>query len=123
MKTAMDVIHRIQWDKMLEPHNFHVGYIDRWVIPLLTPSDLFYNHFTQHRFKGVVEERFTGFSNWGDLASADFDALAIPQHRIQYFKYKDTKVWDKNERIDLVFGSVGAGDEDILDVIDRVDDR
>ena len=78
-----------------------------------------------YRFKGVVEERFTGFSNWGDLASADFDALAIPQHRIQYFKYKDTKVWDKNERTDLIFGSVGGGAEgaDIVEVMDRIDDR
>jgi hypothetical protein len=38
------------------------------------------------RFKGVVEEPFSSFC-WGeDLASLDWDTLAIPQHRIQYFK-------------------------------------
>jgi hypothetical protein len=31
--------------------------------------------------------------------------LAIPQHRIVYFKYKDTKVWDKSQRLDLIFNS------------------
>jgi hypothetical protein len=38
------------------------------------------------RFKGVMEEPFSSFS-WGeDLASLDWDTLAIPQHRIQYFR-------------------------------------
>ena len=36
----------------------------------------------------------------------------VPQHRIQYFKRVSdgTKVWDREQRIDLVFGSgLGSG--------------
>lgn len=86
MKTAADVIKRLQWDESVEKDDFIVGYIDRIV--------------------GLVEKRFTAFS-WEDLASVDYMTLAIPQHRIQYFKYKTEKVWDKNERLDNVFGSAG----------------
>ena len=35
--------------------------------------------------------------------------LAIPKHRIQHFKYKDVKVWDKATRLDNMFGSTGSG--------------
>lgn len=85
MKTAADVIKRIRWDPRLPEEFFTVGYLDR--------------------FKGVVEEPFSSFC-WGeDLASLDWDTLAIPQHRIQYFKYKTEKVWDKATRLDAVFGS------------------
>ncbi len=64
MKTAMDVIHRIQWDENLPEEFFIIGYLDR--------------------FKGIVEDNFQSFSCWGDLPNAEYDALAIPQHRIQY---------------------------------------
>lgn len=86
MKTALDVIKRLQWDESVNKEDFIVGYIDRIV--------------------GLVEKCFTAFT-WEDLASVDNFALAIPQHRIQYFKYKSVKVWDKNERLDNVFGSAG----------------
>ena len=104
MKTALDVIHRIQWDENLSREFFKVGYIDR--------------------FKGVVEEPFSKFSNWGDLASAEYEALAIPQHRIQYFKYKDTRVWDKVDRVDWVFGSTkGQDNSNFIDFMNQVDER
>jgi len=102
MKTALDVINRIEWDVNLPPEYFRVGYLDR--------------------FKGIVEEPFSKFSNWNDLPNADLEALAIPQHRIRYFKYKDTKVWDKTERLDLVFNSVKEG-MNIVDLMNEVDDR
>ena len=86
MKTAADVIKRLQWDEFVQKEDFIVGYMDRIV--------------------GLVEKRFTAFT-WEDLASVDYMSLAIPQHRIQYFKYKSEKVWDKNERLDNVFGSAG----------------
>ncbi|KAJ8037974.1 Leukocyte receptor cluster member 9 [Holothuria leucospilota] len=89
MKTATDVLHRIMWDDCLDEKNFVVGYLDR--------------------FLGVLEQPFTAF-DWGDLAEADdITVLAIPRHRIQYFKYKDVIVWDKTQRLDLVFGSTGSG--------------
>ncbi|XP_037797333.1 uncharacterized protein LOC119592540 [Penaeus monodon] len=101
MKTAGDVRHRIQWDENLQEEYFTVGYMDR--------------------FSGVVEKPFTSF-HWEHLALVDDDQLAIPQHRIQYFKYKGTKVWDKNERFDHVFGSAGDGVR-IQDKIKDIDEE
>ena len=49
MKTASDVIRRIQWDEMMPPEFFVIGYLDR--------------------FEGIVEDDFTKFSNWGNLVS------------------------------------------------------
>lgn len=84
MKTADDVIKRILWDEGLDRDEFLVGYIDR--------------------FRGLLEKYFSAFS-WEDIATVDYDVLAVPHHRIQYFKYKSVKVWDKPHRIDNVFGS------------------
>eukprot|EP00095_Tigriopus_kingsejongensis_P002159 maker-scaffold248_size238799-snap-gene-1.24 protein:Tk02159 transcript:maker-scaffold248_size238799-snap-gene-1.24-mRNA-1 annotation:"hypothetical protein SPRG_11048" len=100
MKTALDVIRRIQWDPMLCKEHFSIGYTDRFV--------------------GIVEEPFAKFSNWCDLANAEIEALSIPQHRIQYFKYKGSKVWDKKAKVDEVFGSTGS-EVGIAGFMDRVD--
>lgn len=57
----------------------------------------------------------------------DFNELNIPLHRIVYFKYKDTKVWDKSQRLDLIFSStVFQADfkgKTIDEVIQIIDDR
>jgi uncharacterized protein (UPF0248 family)/2'-5' RNA ligase len=99
MKTAEDVIKRILWDRQLKPDDFVVGYMDR--------------------FQGVLEEDFTTFS-WEDIASVDDHiALAIPKHRIQYFKYRGTVVWDKLSRLDKVFGSTGSR-LTIMDVVQQL---
>lgn len=99
MRTAEDVKNRILWDPMLPEEFFIIGYLDR--------------------FMGIMEESFSTFS-WEHLASVDYDVLAIPQHRIQYFKYKSEKVWDKSQRLDVVFGSTGS-EETIAELMDRVD--
>ncbi|XP_068215768.1 uncharacterized protein [Palaemon carinicauda] len=101
MKTAGDVRKRIQWDCDLKKEHFVVGYLDRFV--------------------GVVEKPFTAFT-WEHLATVSIDQLAIPQHRIQYFKYRGTKVWDKNERLDNVFGSTGSN-VTIQEVMEQVDEE
>ncbi|GFO43898.1 leukocyte receptor cluster member 9-like [Plakobranchus ocellatus] len=101
MKTASDVVNRIIWDDGLEKDDFIVGYFDR--------------------FRGLMERSFSAFS-WEDLASVDYDVLAVPKHRIQYFKYKDVKVWDKSRRVDNVFGSA-KGTKTIDVVIREVEDR
>ena len=97
MKTATDVINRIQWDEKLNPEHFTVGYLDRFV--------------------GIVENSFNSF-DWEDVTSLDPNILAIPKHRIQYFKFNDEIVWDKNKRLDHVFGSTGSG-MTIIDVIEN----
>ena len=102
MKTAADVISRLLWDEQLPIDKFTVGYVDR--------------------FKGVLEQPFTAFC-WEDLASVDdFEVLAIPQHRIQYFKYSGSKVWEKATRLDVIFGSTGD-DRGIVHVMKEVDLR
>ena len=87
MKTASDVISRLLWDDSLPQEKFTVGYIDR--------------------FDGIVEKPFTSL-DWNDPAVVDNFSLALPKHRIQYFKYKNRKVWDKTTRKDFVFGSTGC---------------
>lgn len=99
MKTALDVVKRILWDPALQQDQFLVGYIDR--------------------IDGLKEKYFNAFS-WEDIASVDYTVLAIPKHRIQYFKYKNEIVWDKRCRLDNVFGSTGSK-KTITDVIANVD--
>ena len=87
MRTAADVISRILWDPDLKTEEFTIGYLDRFV--------------------GIIEKPFSAFS-WEDLATVGPKVLAIPKHRIQYFKYRDEVVWDKREQLDNVFGSRGG---------------
>lgn len=90
MRTANDVINRIRWDDNLDERDFVVAYLDR--------------------FDGVLEGSFPSF---------DWDDPMFPQHRIQFFKYKDEVVWDKRGPLfDNVFGSRGEG-LNIEDVISR----
>ena len=98
MKTATNVIHRILWDDQLPTEDFVVGYLDRFV--------------------GIIEKPFHAFS-WEDLSTVSYNVLAIPKHRIQYFKYKDVIVWDKRTQVDEVFGSRGST-RTILDVMKEV---
>ena len=103
MKTAEDVISRIEWDDRLDPRYFRVGYVDR--------------------FLGLQEKAFDEFDFKVDLSTISdrhSALLAIPKHRIQYFKYNNEIVWDKETRTDLMFGSTG-NQETIYDVIDRHD--
>lgn len=97
MKTAGDVRRRIQWDKLINREEITIGYLDRFV--------------------GIKECKFNEF-DW-DLVCADLDALAIPEHRINYFKYRDQIIWDKNIRLDNVYGSTGSN-MTIYDVINSL---
>jgi 2'-5' RNA ligase/uncharacterized protein (UPF0248 family) len=101
MKTADDVISRIEWDDRLDKRYFRVGYIDR--------------------FLGLQEKSFTDFDFKIDLSTVSdrhSNILAIPKHRIQYFKYANEIIWDKETRTDFMFGSTG-NQQTIYDVIKR----
>ncbi|XP_052003719.1 leukocyte receptor cluster member 9 [Xyrauchen texanus] len=88
MRTADDVISRILWDTSVDPADFMVGHLDR--------------------FLGVLERPFSEFSWDAQVCDCDFsEELALPRHRIQYFSYKGQRVWDKESRTDRVFGSTG----------------
>ncbi|XP_044539983.1 leukocyte receptor cluster member 9 [Gracilinanus agilis] len=95
MKTARAVIDRIRWDQQLDPADFSVGYVDR--------------------FRGVLEEPFTAFCWDQDLAALGPGVLAVPQHRIRYFRHRGRLVWDRASRTDLVFGSAAGRGTTILD--------
>ncbi|KAL5014423.1 hypothetical protein ScPMuIL_008693 [Solemya velum] len=88
MKTAYDVVKKILWDSDLLGEDFVVGYLDR--------------------FTGIEEKDFSSL-NWEDITSTDRSSLALPEHRIHYFKYRGEMVWNKNNRLDNVFGSTGSG--------------
>ncbi len=101
MKTADDVISRIEWDDRLDKRYFRVGYLDR--------------------FLGLQEKSFTDFDFKVDLSTVSdrhSTILAIPKHRIQYFKYANEIIWDKETRTDFMFGSTG-NQQTIYDVIKR----
>lgn len=87
MRTASDIISRILWDPDLPTEKFTVGYLDRFV--------------------GIIEKPFTAFS-WEDIASVGINVLAVPKHRIQYFKFDGEIVWDKQNQLDDFFGSRGG---------------
>ena len=87
MRTATEVISRILWDDELQTKEFTIGYLDR--------------------FTGIQEKPFDDFS-WEDIASVGPNVLAIPKHRIQYFKFRDQIIWDKRSQTDNFFGSRGG---------------
>lgn len=84
----IDVLHRLQWDQDLDISQYSVGYLER--------------------FDGIKE---TPASSW---ITESTDEEWIPQHRIKYFKRVDKDgssdvVWDRDQRIDRIFGSVVSG--------------
>ena len=104
MKTATDVIHRILWDDALPTEDFVIGYLDRFI--------------------GIIEKPFGAFS-WEDIASVDLNVLAVPKHRIQYFKFQGVIVWDKSKRLDNMFGSTVSGGQvlTIMDVMQKMEKK
>ncbi|XP_025124101.3 leukocyte receptor cluster member 9 [Bubalus bubalis] len=103
LRTAEAVIQRIRWDPRLDPADFSVGYVDR--------------------FLGVREEPFLSFCWDEPLAALAPGVLAVPQHRVRYFRFRGRLVWDRASRTDLVFGSglaAGRGPT-ILDALDGED--
>ncbi|XP_051018208.1 leukocyte receptor cluster member 9 [Acomys russatus] len=105
LRTAADVIQRIRWDPRLDPADFSVGYTDR--------------------FLGVQEEPFCAFCWDEPLAALGPGVLAVPQHRIRYFRFRGRLVWDRASRTDLIFGSGSAAGRGptILDALDGRDEH
>ncbi|XP_052026207.1 leukocyte receptor cluster member 9 [Apodemus sylvaticus] len=105
LRTAADVIRRIRWDPRLDPADFSVGYTDR--------------------FLGVQEEPFCAFCWDEPLAALGPGVLAVPQHRIRYFRFRGRLVWDRASRTDLIFGSgsVAGRGPTILDALDGRDEH
>ncbi|KAE8390399.1 hypothetical protein BDV23DRAFT_193794 [Aspergillus alliaceus] len=81
LRSASDVLNRLRWDADIDIEDYIVGYDDRF-----------------------VGEREMPVGQWkAELTDEAF----IPMHRILYFKRKSdgVKVWDRETRRDLLFGS------------------
>ena len=98
MRTANEVINRIQWDSSLNAPDFLVVYLDR--------------------FTGLASIPLTEYVAMSPEA-------AIPQHRIERICYKSELniVWDKRRRLDYVFNSTASSSETTLQqFIQSIDD-
>ena len=100
MRSAADVIHRIRWDPAVNSADFGVVYLDR--------------------FTGLVPMALDEFAAAGCADSAG--DVWIPQHRIRQIYYRQSVVWDKENKLDYVFGSTGY-DGSIVDYIRYVNDQ
>ena len=98
MRTALEVIRRLEWDPACCAAAVVVGYRD---------------------FGEIVERPLEEFSRWGSIELAGDDELAIPQHRVVYFKSGDAIVWDKRCRLDGVYGSTGHVKVDLSEIAAR----
>ncbi|KAI9703595.1 MAG: hypothetical protein M1836_007365 [Candelina mexicana] len=81
LRPAIDVLNRLRWDPTVDESDYLVGYEDRFLGIREIPLD---------RWKGEqTDDEF------------------IPQHRIVHFKRKSDGevVWEKERRLDRVFGS------------------
>ena len=107
-----EVLRRIQWDYRLNAKDFSLLYYDR-------VEDT------------IVESRLDA-PNTSIKGSASLLLDALPEHRIVAIKYKERIVWDREKRLDLVFGGdsglddenaeYGGGGGGIYDVIDGYDE-
>ena len=75
LRPVQDVVGRIRFDAALDVAGFTVGY--------------------EERFAGVREAPLADFIGAGE----------IPWHRIWFIKAGTLVVWDRRERVDLIFGS------------------
>lgn len=85
LRTALECVQRVLWDPGLTPSEFTVHYRDRFdtrvcSFPMDAPND---------SIRGPERLR----------------ALALPQHRILYIKYRRRLVWHRQMKLDRVFGS------------------
>jgi uncharacterized protein (UPF0248 family) len=96
LTPASEVLRRIKWDYALDPSDFIVRYYDRMEDQILSCDFSAPNASVQGK-----EEAFV---------------FAIPEHRIAAVQYKQQTVWEKELRLDLVFGSM-HGNGVTIDVV------
>lgn len=99
---ANEILRRIQWDQALCETDFSVLYYDR-------VDDT------------IMESRMDA-PNKSVAGKETKLVLAIPEHRIVGIKYKEQVIWDRDQRIDKVFGSMNGRGETIAQVIANYND-
>lgn len=75
LRSIKDVHSRLLWDSGIPTETIYIGYIDR--------------------MRGLVEMPFNEFTPGG----------RVPWDRIQYFRMGEQRIWDRESRMDLIFGS------------------
>ena len=105
LRPCIDVINRILYDPNLDAADFSFVYLDR--------------------FDGSVEASAAA-ANGNIKGPARKLIKAVPEHRIQQIKYKARTVWDKDARVDLVFGStprpIESADALEIDFVQPIDE-
>lgn len=102
LTPAREVLRRIQWDYALDEADFSVVHYDR--------------------VDNVRVESSMTAPNTSVSGKETKLVLAIPEHRIEAIKYREQIVWDKENRVDRVFGSMGGKGQTIHDVIANYDE-
>lgn len=101
LTPVKEVLRRIKWDDTLPSSSFTILYYDRvqdtlCEAPFDAPND-------------SISGKETSF------------VFALPEHRIEAVKYRDRTVWDKEMRLDCVFGSMNGNGVTIDQIIDTYD--
>ena len=96
-KTIDDVLSHLESDTRLDKRFVRIGYLD------------------QHQ--NLQEKSLDSFDSKTDLPTFT-DRQTNSKSRIQYLKYANELIWDKDSRVDLIFGST-SNQQTISDVIKR----
>lgn len=102
LTPAMEVLRRIRWDGTLTQGDFTVLYYDR--------------------VDEKIEEAKFDARNESVKGKEELFVFAIPEHRITGVRYRERVVWDKDQRIDFVFGSMRGNGVTIDAIIDTYDE-
>lgn len=102
LTPVKEVLRRIQWDPTLPASSFSVIHYDRVEDTLCeTPFE------AENDSISGKERKFV---------------FALPEHRIEAVKYLDRTVWNKELRLDAVFGSMNGKGETIDQVVENYDE-
>ena len=93
LRSAEDILSRLRWDPSIDLAQYIIGYLER--------------------FEGIKELPASSWTR--ESTEEDF----VPMHRIRYIKHIKADgcqeiVWDRDNRIDLIFGSSSVA-KDIVD--------
>ena len=102
LTPVKEILRRIQWDPTLIGDDFTIVHYDR-----IDDS--------------LCETNFNAQNDSISGKGTQF-VFALPEHRIQSVKYRERTVWDKDMRMDCVFGSMNGKGTTIDVVMDTYDD-
>lgn len=102
LTPVKEVLRRIKWDDTLPSSSFSILYYDRMQdtlceAPFDAPND-------------SISGKETSF------------VFALPEHRIEAVKYRERTVWDKEMRLDCVFGSMNGNGMTIDQIIESYEE-